>query len=248
MPGIKLTQIPDLPIPLGNQLGVLQRQPLAVQARLMPVVASQLLPSLLAYQLSSAEEAPSLHDPKNAQFYFSDAFALINWLTSNPDAGVRVAKDPHMLKDTIEKLLRPDIETDMKPLERRGGATFEADFGSMLQFVSTILIREEHLPSPPHPRIQELIPKLKAWKKKYRGRYISKVSDRLIDQLEGNVDLAMVRESQMGQLVCGYVGCTKSKNLSACGQCQLQRYCSTEHQKGDWKHHKTICNKGLVEK
>jgi hypothetical protein len=154
-----------------------------------------------------------------------------------------------MLKDTIEKLLRPELEKEMKACERRGGATFEADLGSMLQFVSTILLRKEYLEDPPHPRIQELVPRLKEWKKKYKAIYIGKVSDRLLDQIANpeSLDLNMVRDAQLDQLVCGYVGCRNSKNLSSCGQCKLQRYCSQEHQKKDWGKHKKICNKGLIE-
>jgi hypothetical protein len=239
---------PELPIPLGNQLGVLQRQPLSSQIRMMSEIASQYLSALLTYQTSSA---PHLHDPTNAQYYLSDAFALLNWLTTNPDVAIRCAKHPTLFKDTIDKLLDDNVERDMKACEatRTGGMTFEADFGSLLQFVSTILLRREFLPEPVHPRILELVPKLKAWKKKYRGKFIGRVAERLAAQIESpeSLDLDAVRESQAESVVCGYVGCAVKKELLACGQCKVQRYCSTEHQKKDWKFHKKICNKGLIE-
>lgn len=78
---------------------------------------------------------------------------------------------------------------------------------------------------------------------------MGKVSDRLVDQI-ASPDPAMgmmVRGAQVNQLLCGYTGCGNSKDMELCGACKLQRYCSTEHQKKDWKYHKRICNKGLVE-
>lgn len=129
---------------------------------------------------------------------------MINYLTSNPGGTIRVAKYPKLLHDVIEKVLDPDIEKNMKACERVGGATFEADFGCMLQFISTLLLRSEHFPvNPPHPRLLELIPLLKVWKRTYKGRYLSKVSDRLIDQIEkpANPDHKVVLSIQ--NLKCG---------------------------------------------
>ncbi|TVY33613.1 hypothetical protein LSUB1_G007670 [Lachnellula subtilissima] len=224
---------PELPIPLGNQLGVLQRTPLPIQIRIMAHVASQYLPALLEYQYS---DAPHLHDPTSSQYWCSDAFTLINWLTSNPDAAVAVAKHPSLFADTFSKLLNPNILTEMKACTRVGGASFEADFASMLQFVSTILLRKEHLPSPPHPQLQDLVPKLKAWKRKYGGQFIGRVSDRLADQIKSpdNADFAMVMSAQNQNLVCGFVGCEEKMNLNACARCKMQRYCRQAHQKSDW--------------
>lgn len=131
----------------------------------------------------------------------------------------------------------------MKTCTRRGGASFEADFGSMMQFVSTLLLRADHLPTPPHPKLQELVPKLKAWKRKYSGMYIARVADRLADQIAKteSLDLAAVVQAQSQNLVCGYVGCGENRGLNACSRCKLQRYCSQPHQKKDWSWHKGIC-------
>lgn len=240
---------PELPVPLGNQIGVLQRSPLSGQIRIMAQVASQYLPALLEYQYS---DAPELHDPTNSQYYFSNAFCLLNYLSSQPDVAIRLSKHPRILSDTIEKLLIPDIEAKMKACTRIGGATFEADFGSILQFVSTLLLRKgpaTENDEPIHPKINELVPKLRAWQRKYRGKYIGKVSERLAGQIE-NPDpnaVATVTENQNDSLVCGYILCGNKKDMLACGTCKIQRYCSQEHQKKDWKNHKHICNKGLVE-
>jgi len=241
---------PELPVPLGNQVGVLQRSPLPQQIRAMTQVASQYLPALLEYQYS---DAPELHDPSNAQYYFSNPFCLLNYLASQPDVAIRLSKHPRILHDTIDKLLMPDIEEKMKACQstRIGGATFEADFGSMLQFVSTLLLRKSLIvgnDDSVHPRIHELSPQLRAWKRKYRGQYIGKVSDRLADQIENpDRDVEMVRAQQDAMTVCGYILCSNNRDMLACGNCKIQRYCSQEHQKKDWKNHKHICNKGLVE-
>ena len=41
--------------------------------------------------------------------------------------------------------------------------------------------------------------------------------------------------------------CGKSDHLKACPKC-LTYYCSTEHQKADWKTHKLICGKSVAER
>lgn len=236
---------PELPIPFGNQLGVMQRTPLSSQIRSMSQIASQYLPALLEYQYS---DNPLLRDPKSSQYYCSDAFLLVNWLTSNPDVATRVAKHPQLAHDIIERLLNPTIEADMKACTWSSGTTWDAGLGSMLQFVSTILLWHDSQ-EPVHPRIKELVPKFKAWNRTYREKFISKVSDRLADQIASPeaLDLGMVKASQKEHLVCGYILCGNKKDMNACGQCRIQRYCSTDHQKKDWKNHKKICCKGLAE-
>ena len=237
----------ELPVPLMNQLGALQHSPpKPTQARAMAQVASQYLPTLLEY-LSS--DAPVINDQSSAQYYCSAAYALTNWLTSNPDVAARVAKEQKLFTATIDKLLLPDIVEKMKACSRNPAeTTFEADFGSMMQFVSTLLLYPENLPTPPHPRINELVPMLRGWSRKYMGGYIGTVSDRLADQIASPdpITSMIVRGAQVDQLLCGYSGCSKSTGMELCGACKLQRYCCTEHQKKDWKYHKHICNKGLV--
>lgn len=130
-------------------------------------------------------------------------------------------------------------------------ATFEDDFGSVLQFLSTILLYPDHLETV-HPRINELIPKLRTWKRTYktsRVKTISNASDRLVTQIQGMDPtlIARMRDMQAQSLVCGNAACGKRTDLTACAGCRIQRYCSREHQKMDWKYHKHICNKGLVE-
>jgi len=163
---------------------------------------------------------------------------------------MRIAKERKVMHDVVEKLLDPDLEKKMKPCKRLMGARFEDDLGSMLQFVSTMLLYSDQSEGPIHPRLAELIPTLKAWKKKYSGIFIGKVSTRLIPQIEGPTHpstIAAMTERQGESLVCGVVECRKKKDLVACGSCKIQRYCGPEHQKKDWKYHKHICNKGLVE-
>jgi hypothetical protein len=35
--------------------------------------------------------------------------------------------------------------------------------------------------------------------------------------------------------------CDKTENLKVCSRCRIVYYCSTEHQKQDWKTHKNVC-------
>lgn len=143
----------------------------------MAQVASQYLPTLLEY-LSS--DAPVINDPSSAQYYAGAAFSLVNWMTSNPDVAARVAKEQKLFTSTVDKLLLPDIEEKMKACSRPPNEpTFESDFGSMMQFVSTIFLYSEHLPSPPHPQLSELVPKLRVWDRKYKGKFVGKVADRV---------------------------------------------------------------------
>jgi len=152
----------------------------------------------------------------------------------------------------IEKLLDKDFEEDMKKCKRPTlvpgipPATFKDDFGSLLQFLSTMMLHQHY--TEMHPRFGELVPRFKEWNRKYRGGFIGKVTGRLVEQL--NMDpmmITMMKEMQRESLSCGVVGCRKSGDLLACNGCKIQRYCVKEHQKADWKYHKHICNKGLVE-
>ena len=129
--------------------------------------------------------------------------------------------------------------------------TFDADFGTLLQFLSTILLYPTEIDSL-HPNIKDLIPKCKEWTVKYKRspvRTISNASSRLITQIEG-MDPSLInqmRSMQAQSLCCGKLGCRKKEGLIACGKCRIQRYCGQEHQKNDWKFHKKICMKGLIE-
>lgn len=255
--GYSALKYPDLPaelnVPLNNQVGVLQRVRTGDQNHMIAQIASQYLPALLDYQTSNE---PHLLDPSSPQYYFSTAICLLNFLSSNPDVCIRVAKRSAIIHDLVEKMLAPDFEVAMRECKRPAGpngipaATFEDDFGSILQFLSTILLYSDHLGTM-HPRIEELIPKLRTWKQTYRRstvRTISNASDRLVTQIQG-LDPALIsqmREMQAeGTLVCGFPSCGEKKNLNACGSCKIQRYCGQEHQKKDWRYHKVICGKGL---
>ena len=105
-----------------------------------------------------------------------------------------------------------------------------------------------------HPRINELIPKLREWKRTYRNsptKTIKNASERLVEQIQGMdpTMVAMMRRMQGSSLVCGVSTCrvTGAERLTVCNGCKIQRYCGRDHQKADWKYHKHICNKGLVE-
>lgn len=132
--------------PFGNQLGGLQRLPITQAHRVMPQIASQYLSALLAYQYDR-EAAPLVFDITSSQYYLSDALCLINYLTSNPDAAVTVAKHPRLLTDVVEKILAPGFEERMRAAPRNmGSTTFEGDLGTVLQFVSTLLLCPDHIP------------------------------------------------------------------------------------------------------
>lgn len=132
-------------------------------------------------------------------------------------------------------------------------ATFEDDFGSLLQFLSTTLIFADAIPEL-DPRIQELVPKMKTWKREFRNsrvKTIKNAAERLIDQIPG-MDQSMIRimrQMQEQSLTCGALGCgvKGADQLTMCAGCTVQRYCDKDHQKADWKYHMHICNKGLVE-
>lgn len=238
----------ELPIPLGNQVGVLQRQPFDKQSIMMAQIASQYLPALLAFQ---SGPNPALNDPAHSQHFLNDALVLLNWLSSNPDVAKAAANHPTLLHDKIEMLLSPTLEADMKRCDstRRGGATFDADLGSILQFVSALLLRKDSKTlAAVHPRIQDLVPILEGWTAKYQGKFIAKPSERLISQIQDpdSADYDIMRQIPDSSLRCGYFGCENNKDMKACGQCKVQRYCTVEHQKKDWKLHKKICSKGLI--
>lgn len=246
---------PPVNVPLTNQVGALQYSPRAAQNHMVAQIASQYLTVLLEYQTS---DDPTLHDPSLPQYYFSTALCLLNFLTASPDVCKRIAAHPTLTNSIIEKLLAPDFIDGMKSVQRPGGAhfppaKFEDDFGSVLQFVSTMLLYRDQMETL-HPRIQELIPKLRIWKKTYRNssvRTISSAAERLVTQIQGMDPgtIAMMRSLQEESLGCGNVSCTihGANHLTVCGVCRIQRYCGRDHQKMDWKYHKHICNKGLQE-
>lgn len=244
---------PELGVPLNNQVGVLQRNGGDRQDHMIAQIGSQYLTALLEYQSSNDSY---LHDPSSPQYYFSTAICLLNFLTTNPDVCVRIVKHPGVVHGVIENLLDPNVEAAMRACDRSVGpqfppATFEDDFGSILQFVSTMLLYVDD-PETLHPRIRELIPKCRSWSKTYKNsrvRTISNASSRMIMQIEGMDPTAKAQLKVMlaSSLLCGYTGCGKRSDLTACAGCKVQRYCGKEHQKKDWKYHKHICNKGLEE-
>lgn len=223
----------------------------------LPKIASQYVDSLIAYQIS---DEPTLHDPNDPQYYLSTALCLLNFLTSSPDVCKRVATEPAIINGVIEKLLAPDFVANMKKVVRPSGnygippAKFDDDFGTLLQFVSTMLLYKVELGSSLHPRVKELVPKLKEWKKTYKNsptKTIRNASERLVDQIEATDSMmaTMMRKMQEQGLVCGVATCnvTEASQLTVCSTCKIQRYCGRDHQKADWKYHKHICKKGLVE-
>jgi hypothetical protein len=260
--GFAALRYPALPppptnVPLGNIVGALQYVPSAAQHHVVAQIASQYLNALIAYQTS---DDPTLHDPSLPQYYISTALILLNFLaSSSPDVCKHAAKHPALLNDVIEKLLTPDFVDRMKAVTRPPGpmgippAKFDDDFGTLLQFVSTMLLYRAEIETL-HPRIDELIPKLREWKRTYKNspvKTIKNASERLVDQIQGMdpTMISMIRGMQETSLVCGATSCrvTGPERLTVCNGCKIQRYCGREHQKADWKYHKNICNKGLVE-
>ncbi|KAE9373752.1 hypothetical protein N431DRAFT_438918 [Stipitochalara longipes BDJ] len=248
---------PPTDVPLGNIVGALQYTSPSAQHHIVAQIASQYLNALIEYQTS---DEPTLHDPSLPQYYISTALVILNFLaSSSPDVCKRAAQHPALLNDVIEKLLTPDFEDRMKAVVRPPGprgippAKFDDDFGTLLQFVSTMLLYRAEMAGL-HPQIDELIPKLREWKRTYRNspvKTIKNASERLVEQIQG-MDLtmvAMMRRMQETSLVCGVTSCriTGAERLTVCNGCKIQRYCGRDHQKADWKYHKHICNKGLVE-
>jgi hypothetical protein len=246
---------PPINVPLGNIVGALQHVPSAAQNHMIAQIASQYINALIEYQTS---DEPTLHDPSLPQYYFSTVLVLLNFLTTSPDVCKRIAAHPAVVNNVIEKLLAPDFVDQMKAVPRPGGAhfppaTFDDDFGTLLQFVSTMLLYRAEMGSL-HPRVDELIPKLREWKRTYRNspvRTIKNASERLVGQIQGMdpTMIAMMRRMQETSIVCGASSCrvTGSEHLTVCNGCKIQRYCGRDHQKADWKYHKHICHKGLVE-
>lgn len=246
---------PPVNVPLTNQVGALQHQPPTARNHMVAQIASQYLAVLLEYQTS---EDSVLHDPSLPQYYFSTAICLLNFLSANPDVCKRIAAHPTLVNSIIEKLLVPDFVDGMKNVHRPGGAhfpaaTFDDDFGSLLQFLSTMLLYRDEMETL-HPRIEELIPKLRTWQHAYRHssvRTISRAAERLVEQIQGMdpTMIAGVRGMQEQSLACGISSCRVegARHLTVCGECRIQRYCGKEHQKMDWKYHKHVCKKGLQE-
>lgn len=229
---------PELPIPFSTQLGVLQRSPMEAQQRMMAQIGSQYLPALLEHECGN--DAASDLSASSGAPRFSDAMTLINYLSSNPDIAGHLWKHPTIFQNILDKLLIPEIDTIWS----------ENSLGSALQFISTLLIQDsEEKAMTVYPGLKELPPHLRTYLRKYRGKYVAKVSERLKDQLKSaNPTMKkMILEVTRSQLRCGYVMCSNNEDMRLCGSCGVQRYCCPEHQKKDWKFHKTICIKGLVE-
>ena len=148
---LKYPALPAAPynVPLTNMVGALQRQQTAAQNHTITQIASQFLTSLIEYQIS---DEPTLRDPDLPQYYFSTALHLLNFLSGSPDVSKRIAANPILVNGVIEKLLADDFVTNMKNIRRPmvGGfpaAEFEADFGCVLQFVSTMLLYRDVMES-----------------------------------------------------------------------------------------------------
>ncbi|KAJ5047357.1 uncharacterized protein L3040_003184 [Drepanopeziza brunnea f. sp. 'multigermtubi'] len=229
---------PGLPVPLNN------------------IIASQYLDTLMAQQTS--RDVATLNDPASDQYYFSRPLLLLNFLTANPDVCKRIAAHPALVNELVEKMLAPDFHDNMKAAARPSLGGFPPEdfadaFGSVLQFLSTMLLYQDLMPAV-NPRLKDLIPKLGEWEKTYKHSRVAVIRDasaRLVSQINGmNPPLiSMMRKMQEGTLCCGVVSCTLrgADKLTVCGVCKIQRYCGKEHQKADWKYHKHICAKGLVE-
>ncbi|KAH7330220.1 hypothetical protein BKA65DRAFT_508924 [Rhexocercosporidium sp. MPI-PUGE-AT-0058] len=246
---------PEVPVPLGNIVGALQHQPMSAQNHQVSQIASQYIDALIEYQVG---DDPSLQDKSSPQYYLSNALLLLNFLTTSPDVCKRIAAHPTLTNNLIEKLLTPDFHDGMRDVVRPAfgsfpPAGFAEDFGSVLQFLSTMLLYRAEMPSL-HPQIKDLIPKLKEWKKTYRNsnvKTIRNACERMVGQINGMEPemIGMMRKFQEDALVCGVVSCTVTgaSRLTVCASCKIQRYCGKDHQKADWKYHKHICKKGLVE-
>ncbi|CZS90549.1 uncharacterized protein RCO7_06858 [Rhynchosporium graminicola] len=230
---------PGLPVPLGNIVGALQYQPMAAQAQ-------------------QVSDETTLNDKTSPQYYLSNPALLLNFLTTSPDVCKRIAAHASLTNTLIEKILAPDFHDGMRDVVRPAlgsfpPAGFAEDFGSILQFLSTLLLYQAEMESV-HPRLKELIPKLKEWKKQYKNSHVKtirNVCERMIVQINGMDPemCTMMRKFQEDALSCGVASCRVrgAASLTVCGTCKIQRYCGRDHQKADWKYHKHICNKGLVE-
>ncbi|KAF8866492.1 hypothetical protein BDZ45DRAFT_667761 [Acephala macrosclerotiorum] len=245
---------PSPPVPLNNQVGVLQHEAPGAQNHEVAQIASQYLNALIEYQTS---DDTILNDTSSPQYYFSTAICLLNFLNMNPDVCKRIATHPTLVNSVVEKMLAPEFPNNMKNVQRPmigpfPPATFDDDFGSILQFLSTLLLYTDEMETR-HPRINELIPRCRTWKREYKNsrvKTISRAADRLVDQIQGmdRQMITMMRSMQEQSLVCGVASCrVTGAAMTACGGCRIQRYCSRDHQKADWKYHKHICNKGLEE-
>lgn len=135
-------------------------------------------------------------------------------------------------------------------------ATFDADFSTLLQPVSTVFLHTDDDVNTVYPRARERIPKLRVWEREYKRssvKSISNVCERLIPQSKDAMEMfeltTMMRGAMNGTLLYGVASCGVSgpENLTICSGCHMQGYCGRDHQRADWKHHKHICNKGLVE-
>ena len=195
-------------------------------------------------------------DPQNKRGCTLQLKRHVRTCDMSPDVCKRVAAKTAIVNDIVEKMLADDFITNMKAVPRPGSpnapaATFEDDLGSLLQFLSTILLYKAEMESL-HPRIQELVPKCRAWEKTFKNSRVKTISDasgRLVDQIPGMpaMMMTMMRQMQEQTLVCGVSSCRVqgAESLTLCGTCRVQRYCGRDHQKADWKYHKHICNKGL---
>jgi len=71
--------------------------------------------------------------------------------------------------------------------------------------------------------------------------HVNKMAKKMYEENSGDVDLESLRTVAHAAVRWGpwCSVCAKSEGLKQCGGCGWEAFCSTEHQKQEWPHHKS---------
>ncbi|KAL1746664.1 hypothetical protein HDZ31DRAFT_33626 [Schizophyllum fasciatum] len=121
-----------------------------------------------------------------------------------------------------------------------------------LQFLSTLLVVQGASGIPEEDKAA-LIPRLRAWKRKFPGVLAGETAERCLAVLTGQGYLAPMIPMARGHMLkgvqtCAAEGCSRDSGsdggpLQRCAKCKSTVYCSQQHQKSNWSQHKPRCFK-----
>ncbi|KAH8590916.1 hypothetical protein B0O99DRAFT_285062 [Bisporella sp. PMI_857] len=197
-------------------------------------------------------EVPGLQS-QGAKYWCPEALYLLNFLVMNPDVAKIVAQQGRILEGVVDKLCENNLIKKMAesvPKRKLETATAINDITWMVIFVRRVLLFPYYIANITiFDKYPLLLKNLEQWQAGHVGSVLAAEALRLQHTIERPEDYTIrnVREGTERSLMCGYKKCGYKIFMEKCARCMVQRYCSTEHQKKDWKYHKHYCDIGLVD-
>ncbi|TFK57146.1 hypothetical protein OE88DRAFT_1650749 [Heliocybe sulcata] len=216
---------------------------LLVRLRMEPLPQQEIIFSRLTafYLLKLLEKWRTLDDPNSIYFlmlpHLSDNIYFQTFFAS----GHRAARN--LTLDFAKQLVKAQWSTR---------ESYDMIFDAC-QHLSTMLIYEDSETVLPPSLTRTLIDKISAWERVFPSGPDLAPLPRAIGLLKRQVSWVRqgreVRKSMERKLRgCNLRGCEvpydpAADNLSQCSACKSARYCSTQHQRQDWKTHKQLCHR-----